>query len=349
MNIATPSSDRFSLRAWTISFCIHAVTVGGAIGLVRHSPVPIQPPPLRLDLQLVESETPSASAPGQLTENESLAPESSEPEPPQASTPATEQPPVTPTPPVQQLDTRPVTTPARQETARPVTNSHATALDAPKPVTQPHPVSATASKEARPSVSDRTDTQSPLAQQEQTTADSSDALTSPPSATPPAPPSTPQTSPSEQADAGNQPSPPSTQPAALATDSGVSSAQETSGSADSPATNAGENRPAISARTSSSRPDYSWLATALRRRVANLLTYPHHARLQGWKGRVVVRVTIKDDGSLLDAQVAESSGYEALDDDAIRLMQRVCPIPLQHDIRKPQVVLLVPIQYRFEP
>ena len=185
MNIAAPSSDHFQFRAWTISFCIHAVTVGGAVGLIRHSPVHVQPPPpLLLNLQLVEPEAPSASTPGQLTENKSLAPESSEQEPLQASTPAIEQPPVTPAPPVQQLDTRPVTAPARQEIAKPMTNSRATAVDTPKRITQPHPVSAAASEEARPSVLSRIDKPSSLTPnydpQEQIAAETIDAANSAP-------------------------------------------------------------------------------------------------------------------------------------------------------------------------
>jgi len=356
MKIAAASSDRCSLRAWTISFCIHAVALVCTVGLLRHSPAHVQPPPLRLDFLLVEPEAPPASTPGQFTENESFVPELVEPEPLPASMPThpsvMERPPVTPTPTAQHLDTRPMTAPARQEIAQPMTNAHASALDAPKPVTQSQPVPAAVSEGARPSVSARVDTQSPLipphAPQGQTAADTID-LIGPPSAHPSAPPSTLQASSPDQADAEDQLSPPSVQPTAHTADSGVSPAQETPGPIDAPVTTAVVNHPSTSARTFPSRPDYSWLTDALRRRVESLKTYPRLARTQGWEGRVVVRATIKDDGSLLDAQVVESSGYETLDDDAIRLMQRTCPIRLQHEIGRPHVVVMVPIQYRLKP
>lgn len=227
-------------------------------------------------------------------------------------------------------------------------NTHEPALDTPQSVTQPHRVPASASEEALPTLSAQADQPSPPAQHEplqaQTAADTVDNLTDPPSAEP----STPQSLNHDRADAKDQLSHSSGQPTAHTADSAASSAQETLGHADALAATAGMNHPPTGARTSSARSDYSWLTAALRRRVESLKTYPHLARVQGWGGRVVVRATIKADGSLLDARVVESSGYEILDDEAIQLMHRAFPIHLQRDIGKPQVAVMVPIQYRSE-
>lgn len=107
------------------------------------------------------------------------------------------------------------------------------------------------------------------------------------------------------------------------------------------------NHPPI-ARTIPSRPDYGWLKDLLKRRIMSLQAYPRLARMQGWEGIVVVRATIKNDGSLLDAVVTESSGYAALDEDALKLMQRACPIRLQHDLGQSHIEVLVPVHYRLE-
>ena len=107
------------------------------------------------------------------------------------------------------------------------------------------------------------------------------------------------------------------------------------------------NHPPIT-RTIPSKPDYGWLKDLLKRRIMSLQAYPRLARMQGWEGIVVVRATIKNDGSLLDAVVTESSGYASLDEDALKLMQRACPIRLQHDLGQSHIEVFLPVHYRLE-
>ena len=45
--------------------------------------------------------------------------------------------------------------------------------------------------------------------------------------------------------------------------------------------------------------------------------YPRRAREQGWHGRVILRLTISDHGTVKSATVHQSSGYQLLDDNAI--------------------------------
>lgn len=94
--------------------------------------------------------------------------------------------------------------------------------------------------------------------------------------------------------------------------------------------------------------DYGWLARELWTRVEQVKRYPRLARQHGWEGKVVVRAVIKADGSLVHEAVEESSGHEALDQDALDLMQQVCPLALKHPLGRPQVVVHVPIHYRIE-
>ncbi|MEQ1794164.1 MAG: TonB family protein [Nitrospira sp.] len=76
--------------------------------------------------------------------------------------------------------------------------------------------------------------------------------------------------------------------------------------------------------------------------------YPRLARTQGWEGKVVVRATIGNDGHLLGAVVTESSGYASLDQDALSLMHRACPILIQQDFGQSHIDVLVPVHYRLE-
>jgi protein TonB len=92
--------------------------------------------------------------------------------------------------------------------------------------------------------------------------------------------------------------------------------------------------------------DYSWLLEALWSRVEQLKRYPYLARTNRWEGLVVLRAVINQDGQLLDLKVAESSGHAVLDQDAMDVMRRSCPLHLKHPLGKPQVELRVPISYK---
>lgn len=96
------------------------------------------------------------------------------------------------------------------------------------------------------------------------------------------------------------------------------------------------------------KPDYGWLAQALWSRIEQLKRYPHVARMNRWEGKVVLRAVIKEDGQLMDLEVAESSGHSVLDLDAIEIMRQASPLKLKHALGQSQVVVQVPISYRLE-
>lgn len=70
---------------------------------------------------------------------------------------------------------------------------------------------------------------------------------------------------------------------------------------------------------------------ALRNDVVNYLNqqfqhrfvYPYRARQRGWQGRVLVRIEVNQDGSLERIEVAESSGYDLLDRNAVETFRRI--------------------------
>ncbi|MGH7259597.1 MAG: TonB family protein [Nitrospiraceae bacterium] len=105
---------------------------------------------------------------------------------------------------------------------------------------------------------------------------------------------------------------------------------------------------AQSAASGTSKRDYGWLAEALWGRIEQLKRYPASARLNRWEGKVILRAVIKEDGHIADLRIAQSSGHDVLDQDALGLMQQASPIPLKQPLGHPQVVVHIPISYKLE-
>lgn len=105
----------------------------------------------------------------------------------------------------------------------------------------------------------------------------------------------------------------------------------------------------VVARMTTPRPatkaDYGWLAESLHRRIIELRHYPSTARLNGWEGKVVLKVSIRQDGQLKEVEVVKSSGHESLDQAAIEAVRRACPLHMKHELTAPMVVLHLPVSY----
>ena len=105
----------------------------------------------------------------------------------------------------------------------------------------------------------------------------------------------------------------------------------------------------VVARVATPRPatkaDYGWLAESLHRRIIELRHYPSTARLNGWEGKVVLKVSIRQDGQLKDVEVVKSSGHESLDQAAMEAVRRACPLHIKHELTAPMVVLHLPVSY----
>ncbi len=92
------------------------------------------------------------------------------------------------------------------------------------------------------------------------------------------------------------------------------------------------------------KPDFSWLTDSLRNKVKESQKYSTVARLNGMEGRVVLRITVKENGELVVA-IAKSSGHELLDQDALEQVKRLSPLPLPQPLGRAQQVLNLPIIY----
>lgn len=93
------------------------------------------------------------------------------------------------------------------------------------------------------------------------------------------------------------------------------------------------------------RPDYGWLAAAIRARIEEIKWYSEQARANGWEGRVVVATTVQGDGRLMDIRVIESSGHGRLDEDAKQILRDASPMVLVQPLGAVHVTVKVPIVF----
>ncbi|MCS7261846.1 MAG: energy transducer TonB [Aquificaceae bacterium] len=79
--------------------------------------------------------------------------------------------------------------------------------------------------------------------------------------------------------------------------------------------------------------------------VQRSISYPPLARRMGWEGRVVLSIHIKEDGTLKEVKIAESSGYELLDRNAVETVKRVAGLFPKPPV---EVVVKLPVAYKLE-
>lgn len=104
-------------------------------------------------------------------------------------------------------------------------------------------------------------------------------------------------------------------------------------------------RPAPAVSQPAAKADYRWVGEALGERVRQLLIYPAKARLNNLTGRVIVKVVIREDGQLHDVEVVKGSGHEILDEAAVDLVRRSCPLKMKHALGRPRVTIMLPVTY----
>jgi periplasmic protein TonB len=90
-------------------------------------------------------------------------------------------------------------------------------------------------------------------------------------------------------------------------------------------------------------------AKSLSETFARYKEYPRIAELRRWEGSVTMRLRVAPSGRLIAAELYESSGYEALDKQAMTMVTRagVLPVPPE-GLDAAGVPVLVPINFRLE-
>lgn len=59
----------------------------------------------------------------------------------------------------------------------------------------------------------------------------------------------------------------------------------------------------------------------------------------------MIRAVVKEDGTFAELKIAQSSGHEVLDKDALALMKQAAPLTLTQPLGQPQVAVQIPISY----
>lgn len=349
MTTLPTNHSRYVLPAWGLSVCIHATVLAGALTFLHDLPR-LEPPVYRMEFLLTDpksvADTATAQEATRATEQASPA-ATSHPRATGASSPRLSEQHSLAEPSIIQRAVTPVTSAAvaqqQMSDSTPVSPASIEQADTPPPVTESPNAPAVNTTQAieRLHGEASSPTSEPIVENLQNdVAHSSPASETSESTT--------------EAEEHSRPSQPAEQSSVAVSDTSsqtVDSSSSPSLSSDSPASSPQQTLVMSHlpiTRTIPSRSDYGWLKDLLKRRIMSLQAYPRLARMQGWEGIVLVRATIKDDGSLLDAIVTESSGYESLDDDALKLMQRACPIRLPHDLGQSHIEVLIPVHYRLE-
>ena len=78
-------------------------------------------------------------------------------------------------------------------------------------------------------------------------------------------------------------------------------------------------------------------------------TYPRLARVRGWEGTVTLRLQFLPGGKLHKVAMANSSGHDVLDQQALVMARGLSPWPLPPDeLREREITVLVPVEFRLQ-
>ncbi|HMK65334.1 MAG TPA: energy transducer TonB [Thermodesulfobacteriota bacterium] len=82
----------------------------------------------------------------------------------------------------------------------------------------------------------------------------------------------------------------------------------------------------------------------IRDKILRNIRYPAMARRMGWEGKVLLSFVVILDGSVKEIKIAQGSGFEILDTNAVETVKETAPFP-----RPPvEAKLVIPITYRLE-
>jgi protein TonB len=103
--------------------------------------------------------------------------------------------------------------------------------------------------------------------------------------------------------------------------------------------------PTASNQPSAARADYSWLQRALSHRLEELKRSSRPSLDDSSPLKVLVKAVVSNTGELMEAEVVKSSGSNRIDQEAMTLVERAFPLPLDYAIERPQIVMRIPITY----
>ncbi len=107
-----------------------------------------------------------------------------------------------------------------------------------------------------------------------------------------------------------------------------------------------QSSPVLLPSSPTAKAGYGWLTASLAARLAEVKHYPATARHDGLQGKVLLRAVIRADGSLADVRTQKSSGHIELDEAAKDALRQACPIPMRHELGRPEITINVPVNFQ---
>lgn len=85
------------------------------------------------------------------------------------------------------------------------------------------------------------------------------------------------------------------------------------------------------------------------RELAKYKQYPRLAQMKGWQGIVKLELQMDASGNVASSNILESSGYEALDKQALEMLRKATPLPLPPEaLRGKEFKIVIPIAFKME-
>jgi protein TonB len=77
--------------------------------------------------------------------------------------------------------------------------------------------------------------------------------------------------------------------------------------------------------------------------------YPKIAQMRGWQGEAIVELQLDGNGKIKSKKIAQSSGYEALDKQALEMVEKASPFPTPPEtLRSSNFTITVPVPFKLE-
>lgn len=105
-------------------------------------------------------------------------------------------------------------------------------------------------------------------------------------------------------------------------------------------------KPVTPPDTDSAKSNYGSL---LSREFAKHKQYPRVAQLRGWQGTARIELQIDAQGNVTSTRIADSSGFELLDKQALEMVRKASPLPLPPEaLRGKDFTIVVPVSFKLE-
>jgi len=82
----------------------------------------------------------------------------------------------------------------------------------------------------------------------------------------------------------------------------------------------------------------------IQKNIQKNLYYPDIARKMGWEGDVLLTFTVCKNGKIEEIEISKSSGYKILDKSAVRVIEKISPLPKTPE----KIILQIPIYYKLK-